>query len=299
MGLLSLAMWGGTAIKVAPHISSAELGQAWFGFFIILAIAVAWHTLAPSSYTRWRTPAVAYLRIQLFAIPFNFSTRVFDALAPDVATGRGAIVHNTFQMFMSIRIALLNFNSMGWRVPFRLHMVLQALNIAILIFFGLHNYCASKLLTSPELGTLAASVHNAMALMVMVFVPSTAILVPIVAYTQRVALLLFSWATLGWLMPTLLLLPEQDAAGTRTNGAAGAAAGPLTVLGDFVEAWLRQLKPGRRRDAEARAAWAEAAGQVLPTTFSRVLHWWALMLVTWGACCSVSSLFTQPGGTPA
>ena len=29
------------------------------------------------------------------------STRVFDALAPDVATGRGAIVHNTFQMFMS------------------------------------------------------------------------------------------------------------------------------------------------------------------------------------------------------
>ena len=173
----------------------------------------------------------------------------------------------------------------------RLHMVLQALNIAILIFFGLHNYCASKasdsigggmggggggrggwvggcvggwgcvwggggvgggghvcamcvptpvkvraacrslagaaapptppcravaavtgrklrgarssssprpaplrslaaaadppilgapcslpplqLLTSPELGTLAASVHNAMALMVMVFVPST------------------------------------------------------------------------------------------------------------------------------
>ena len=107
--------------------------------------------------------------------------------------------------------------------------------------------------------------------------PHPAILVPIVAYTQRVALLLFSWATLGWLMPTLLLLPEQDAAGTRTNGAAGAAAGPLTVLGDFVEAWLRQLKPGRRRDAEARAAWAEAAGQVLPTTFSRVLHWWVVL----------------------
>ena len=43
-----------------------------------------------------------------------------------------------------IRIALLNFTSMGWRVPFRLHLVLQAINVSLLVRFGLSSYVQSK-----------------------------------------------------------------------------------------------------------------------------------------------------------
>jgi hypothetical protein len=44
----------------------------------------------------------------------------------------------------AIRIALLTFTSLGFRVPFRLHLVLQTINVAIFITFGLHPYCHSK-----------------------------------------------------------------------------------------------------------------------------------------------------------
>jgi hypothetical protein len=37
---------------------------------------------------------------QLVAIPFNFSTSVFDAIAPHAGTGRFALVSNVFQLFL-------------------------------------------------------------------------------------------------------------------------------------------------------------------------------------------------------
>ncbi len=42
------------------------------------------------------------------------------------------------------RIALLTFTSLGWRLPHRLHMVVQAVNVLLLIRFGIHSYCDSK-----------------------------------------------------------------------------------------------------------------------------------------------------------
>jgi len=44
----------------------------------------------------------------------------------------------------AVRIALLTFTSLGWRVPFRLHLLLQTINVGLLVGFGLHPYCASK-----------------------------------------------------------------------------------------------------------------------------------------------------------
>lgn len=42
------------------------------------------------------------------------------------------------------RIALLTFTSLGWRLPHRLHMVAQGVNVLMLIRFGIHSYCRSK-----------------------------------------------------------------------------------------------------------------------------------------------------------
>lgn len=181
-------------------------------------VVVFWPTFYLPSYLRWRIPALAFLRVGLFAMPFNFSTEVFDAIAPDVNTGRLALVSNFFQLSMgaqgtregrgrvhscvcmsfvhvcivcvcapcsrltcsrrpsqrhpphappppaAIRIALLTFTSVGWRVPHRLHMVLQAINVCMLIKFGLHNYCRSKARGTGEgrgLGVMRAHVPPA------------------------------------------------------------------------------------------------------------------------------------------
>lgn len=44
----------------------------------------------------------------------------------------------------AVRIALLTFTSLGWRVPVRLHLLLQSINVGLLIVYGLHPYCQSK-----------------------------------------------------------------------------------------------------------------------------------------------------------
>ena len=67
----------------------------------VLIISAAWPTLQPASYLRWRVPALAFLQLFLFALPFNFSTEVFDVLAPHPGTGRMAWVLNVFQLAMS------------------------------------------------------------------------------------------------------------------------------------------------------------------------------------------------------
>ena len=67
----------------------------------VVLLGVAWPTLRLSSYVRWRNEAMAFLQLFLFALPFTFSVQVFDAIAPDVATGRWGPVVNIFQLFMS------------------------------------------------------------------------------------------------------------------------------------------------------------------------------------------------------
>ena len=38
----------------------------------------------------------------------------------------------------------LLFSSLGWQLPLRVHMPLQALTITMLVCFGVHPYCHSK-----------------------------------------------------------------------------------------------------------------------------------------------------------
>jgi hypothetical protein len=46
-------------------------------------------------------PALSFLRVFLVALPFNFSTEVFNAIAPNVGTGgRFAVVGLSFQAFL-------------------------------------------------------------------------------------------------------------------------------------------------------------------------------------------------------
>jgi hypothetical protein len=68
--------------------------------YAVFLLVVAWPTLDLNSYNKWRIPAVSFLRLFLFALPFNFDTNVFDAIAPTVATGRLSVVANIFQLFM-------------------------------------------------------------------------------------------------------------------------------------------------------------------------------------------------------
>lgn len=64
-------------------------------------IVIAWPTYATTHYMKWRLPAVSFLRVFLVALPFNFSTVVFDAIAPNVGTGgRFAVVGLAFQAFL-------------------------------------------------------------------------------------------------------------------------------------------------------------------------------------------------------
>jgi hypothetical protein len=67
----------------------------------VYLLVIAWPTHASESYMKWRTPAVSFLRVFLVALPFNFNTAVFDAIAPNVnATGRFAGLNIGFQAFL-------------------------------------------------------------------------------------------------------------------------------------------------------------------------------------------------------
>jgi hypothetical protein len=69
----------------------------------VFVLLVAWPTWAHASYQQWRIPVLSFTRIYLVALPFNFSTSVFDAIAPQAGTGRFALVSNVFQLFLGER----------------------------------------------------------------------------------------------------------------------------------------------------------------------------------------------------
>ena len=134
MGWLSVGMWGGTLVKVWPHLTPFENLNSVAGFVAsacsssaicsanyalcrppdipifttrlhcpshqsaVSGLAVVWPTLRLRSYLR--TEAMAFLQLFLFVLPFQFSLPVFDAIAPTVATGTLGPVINIFQLFM-------------------------------------------------------------------------------------------------------------------------------------------------------------------------------------------------------
>ena len=67
----------------------------------VLLISLVWPALDSARYMAWRTPALAFLQLFLFALPFTFSTAVFDVIAPRPGVGPLAWVYNCFQLAMS------------------------------------------------------------------------------------------------------------------------------------------------------------------------------------------------------
>lgn len=304
--LLGLAMWFGTAKKTAPLLTTAQNLQSATGLVAMFLISVLWPGLDWRSFARRRVLALTVLRIILFALPFNFSTRVFDAIAPAQGAGTFAWVSHISELYLGTRVALLLFCSLGWQLPLRVHMPLQALTITMLVCFGLHPYCHSKLLTSPDVESMVTGVHNALALLALPVVPvHPDVLIPKGVYSQTVALVLWSWVLVGWLLPTVLLLSKEMAArgreqavsppahATRTNNRAAGTLGAATAhgrwlasrLADVVEAGLLQLLPERAHDRQLRAEAQTVAPLLL------LFSWWVLLLVTWCACCTVAPLF--------
>lgn len=72
-------------------------------FCAVFALVVAWPTFWLQTYMKWRIPILSVLRVSLIALPFNFSTLVFDAIAPHAGAGRLAVVSNVFQLFLGER----------------------------------------------------------------------------------------------------------------------------------------------------------------------------------------------------
>lgn len=112
------------------------------------------------------------------------------------------------------------------------------------------------------------------------------------AYAQRVAALLFIWATLGWLLPTLLLLPDGSVAGAQWPATQQCSCRHLdrlaTRIGCTLEAWLQMLLPA------GRAADDAAAGQGQRARLPSAAAWWATLLVAWALSCTLAPLFKQP-----
>lgn len=308
VGLISLSMWMGTAVRVYSLLSFSENAQSASAMIIMFVLLIAWPTWGYSSYLKWRVPVLSFVRIYLIALPFNFSTAVFDAIAPNAGSGRFALVSNIFQLFLAIRIALLTFTSLGFRVPFRLHLLLQTVNIAIFIRYGLHPYCHSKLLTSMELQSAAKGIHTIMACGSMLFMLNVSVQVPADDYSERAAFVLFCWMILGWLLPTLLLLPsksDQAAAAAaaaeqqqqqRDTSSCGSICNKAAdkLLAGF-EAWLRLLQmPSARRRQQPRDSDQALLGRLRSDSDSLVdsgyllawlLHWWVVLMVTWRVAC--------------
>lgn len=69
----------------------------------VLLISLVWPSAAPAHYLQRRTPALAFLQLFLFALPFNFDTGVFNALAPRPGEGRLAWIFDAFSLAMSER----------------------------------------------------------------------------------------------------------------------------------------------------------------------------------------------------
>lgn len=115
-------------------------------------------------------------------------------------------------------------------------------------------------------------------------------------YAQRVAFLLICWLILGWLVPTLLLLPDRDINGGQpeTSSDDGSRAAAVTRFGakfaSLLEAWLRLLAPAQRAQ-HARRGGQDQGGGAISSGATLVLHWWAVVMMCWAAACSASPLF--------
>lgn len=135
------------------------------------------------------------------------------------------------------------------------------------------------------------------------------------AYAQRAAFLLFSWAILGWLVPTLLLLPDAeapaaDASSSRrprfwllqlvTLPVGKALSGVERGLSILQLPWLQSQSRQQRQRLDSAAATAAGAAdadadaeeggqdEFLVLGMMMLLAWVVVLLTVWlGACFAV------------
>ena len=169
-----------------------------------------------------------------------------------------------------------------------------------------------QLLTAPLMEQRAATMHSVLAALASPMLPGSHLLIPASVRGRCRALLLLMWATLGWLLPTLALLPmEEDAVAGQREGQAGeaaaaaapgqaagreqnhgaAAGGPAdTRIGERRTSWVRALVSALRPLQPSAAAdvdpWAPQPTPVYPhPRLLWVLRWWVLISVVWAAAC--------------
>ncbi|KAL4443388.1 hypothetical protein ABPG75_011125 [Micractinium tetrahymenae] len=187
-GTLAALMWGGSALKMAPLCSAAANVQTALGLIAICAISLAWPLLGPASYQRWRVSALAALRLFLICLPVNFDVAGYDALGSAFVSGHLSWIANATLLFTNTHLDMLLFMSLGWRLPLRVHMPVQAASIAVLMRFGLHPHLQSQLLSTPEVARWVSGIHSSMAFLSELFLPAAALLV--VPEGKRLRLLL-------------------------------------------------------------------------------------------------------------
>ena len=165
-----------------------------------------------------------------------------------------------------------------------------------------------QLLTAPLMEQRSAATHSVLAALASLMLPGSHLLIPASARGRCRALLLMMWATLGWLLPTLALLPTKEGAmaGEREEragelAAAGQAAGGEqrqgAAAGGTANCWaykgrtsferalvsaLRTLEPS----AAEVYPWAPHPGDIyLHPRLLWVLRWWVLISIIWAAAC--------------
>ena len=139
-----------------------------------------------------------------------------------------------------------------------------------------------------------AAVHAVLAALASLMLPGSHLLIPASPHGRCRALLLLMWATLGWLLPTLVLLPmEEDVVAGQREGQAGeaaaAAAAADTRIGKGRTSWewalisaLRTLQPS----AADVDPWApQPAPMDEHPWLLWTLRWWVLISVVWAAAC--------------
>ena len=164
-----------------------------------------------------------------------------------------------------------------------------------------------QLLTAPLMEQRAGAMHSVLAALASPMLPGSHLLIPASVRGRCRALLLLMWATLGWLLPTLALLPmEEDAVAGQREGQAGEAAGQAagrgqrqgpgaggpgdTRIGKGRTSWervlvsaLRTLQPSAAADVDP---WAPQPAPVYAhPRLLWVLRWWVLISVIWAAAC--------------
>ena len=113
---------------------------------------------------------------------------------------------------------------------------------------------------------------------------------------QCEAALLLGWLSIGWLLPTLLLLPRAQQAQQAQREQAAPSSNKLVQaasrVGTRVEATL-QFLAGRSAPAGLEPAQQRRAGRGDGSGVPIWLRWYALGIITWVVCCVTSDLLAQ------